>query len=67
VHGVLAGPIPVESGGGVKYGRIRFIVGGICATAQAKSDAVDAFEMWLNQVENETGKRVKAVMFDQAK
>jgi hypothetical protein len=67
VHGDLAGPIPVESGGGVRDERRRFIVGGICATVQAKSDAVDAFETWLNQVENETGKRVKAVMFDQAK
>jgi hypothetical protein len=41
---VLAGPITVESDGGVKYERRRFIVGGICATAQAKSDAVGACE-----------------------
>jgi Integrase core domain len=70
VHGDLAGPMPVESGGGAKY---KFVLiddpsrAGFALPLKAKSDAVDAFGTWLNQVENKTGKRVKMVMFDPVK
>jgi hypothetical protein len=62
--------MPVESSRGAKYEFV--LVGdpsraGLALPPEAKSDAVDAFGTWLNQVENKTGKRAKMVMFDQAK
>ena len=62
VHGDLPGPMPVESGGGAKY---EFILvddssrAGFALPLKAKSNAVDAFETWLNQVENETGNALR--------
>ena len=69
VYGDLPGPMPVESGGGAKY---EFVLVDDSSRAgfvplKAKSNAVDVFETWLNQVENEMGKCIKRVMFDQAK
>jgi hypothetical protein len=70
VHGDLVGPMPLESIGGHKY---RFLLIDDYSRAswvlplRAKSDAPVEFEKWAKKVENDRGRNLRTVLFDNAR
>ena len=70
IHGDLVGPMPVESVSKKRYGFVLmddYSRASWVLLLRAKSDAPIEFKKWVNLMENGTDKRVKTVMFDNAK
>jgi hypothetical protein len=70
VHGDLVGPMPVESIGGHKYGFLLiddYSRASWVLPLRAKSDAPVEFEKWAKKVENDCGRNLRTVLFDNAR
>jgi len=70
IHGDLVGPMPIESVSKYKYGFVlmdNYSQASWVLLLRAKLDVPIKFEKWVNLMENSTKKRVRTVMFDNAK
>ena len=70
IHGDIVGPMPVESVSRRRYGLVLmddYSRASWVLFLRAKSDAPTEFETWVNLVENASQKKIRTVMFDNAK